>query len=316
MNLKLLVRISLILAILALVLSAYLRLDTFGIGCEPWPSCYGMIDSASNVSEESVIAGIPLALVLQRALVCALGLCVLFILVLAWKRKRHQRVCLALSGVTLLLIWIAFSPDSQYKPLTVMADLMAGFLVLGLLAWLEFRFEPGSPNYTQTRVRQIRPVVLTALFFVGLQITLGGLSSVNFAATACPSLPDCEGVWFPDATIYSAVKLDKQVVTASGKVAKGGFEQIAIHMAHRWGALLASITIIIAALTAIVATGETRKVAFLTLFILFIEIGLGVVPVIIAVPITLAVMHTVFAALLLLTLLKLLALSEVRWMPD
>ncbi|MFT5139529.1 MAG: cytochrome c oxidase assembly protein subunit 15, partial [Rhodothermales bacterium] len=166
------------------------------------------------------------------------------------------------------------------------------------------------------RVRQIRPVVLTALFFVGLQITLGGLSSVNFAATACPSLPDCEGVWFPDATIFSALKLSREVATNSGGVATGGVERIAIHMAHRWGALLASIAIIIAVLTAIAGTGETRKIAYLALLILLIEIGLGVVPVIVAVPIILAVAHTVFAGLLLLTLLKLLALSEVRWVPD
>ena len=316
MNLKLLVRTSLVLAMLTLALNTYLRLSTFGIGCEPWPSCYGLIANVQHDRELSGITGIPLVLILQRALVCALGLCVLFLSALWFKRKRHQLICFVLSGVTLMWVWIAFTSESQYRPLMVMADLMVGFLVLGLLAWLEFRQEPGSPNHTQTRIRLIRPLALTALFFLGLQITLGGLSSANFAANACPSLPDCEGVWFPDATIYSALKLTKEVPTNLDGVAIGSLERIAIAVAHRWGALLAFIAIVIAALTAIEGTGETRKIAFLALFVLLIEFGLGVVPVIIAVPITLAVAHTVVAALLLLILLKLLALSEVRWVPD
>ena len=39
----LLSRASLLLVIVLVTLSAYLRLDHSGIGCEPWPACYGNI---------------------------------------------------------------------------------------------------------------------------------------------------------------------------------------------------------------------------------------------------------------------------------
>ena len=38
-----LARTSLVLVILLVAISSYLRLDHSGIGCEPWPACYGNI---------------------------------------------------------------------------------------------------------------------------------------------------------------------------------------------------------------------------------------------------------------------------------
>jgi cytochrome c oxidase assembly protein subunit 15 len=197
--------------------------------------------------------------------------------------------------------------DKEISPLFSLAGLLGGFLLLGVFSWLEFRREPGSPKYTDTRIKHIRPLVLIALVFLGLQIILGGLTSANFAANSCPSLPACEGVLFPDATIFSAIKLSSTTASLS---------QASIHIAHRWGAILAALAIGFAAVAAFQGTGETRHVAILTLVVLAMEMILGVTAVIVSIPLTLAVAHTALAAILLITLMKLLALSVVRWIPD
>ncbi len=198
----------------------------------------------------------------------------------------------------------------------VMGNMLGGFTMLGLLGWLVFRHEPGSANHTQTRIEHIRPHVLAALFLLGLQIILGGLTSANFAAASCQTLPDCHGIWFPDGTIYSAFKLNVTREVTSAGIATGGPERIAIHLAHRWGAALSFLAILIAAIAGIRGTYETRKVALIALFILAIEFALGVASVMGGIPITIAVAHNWVAGLLLLALLKLLALSRVRWVPD
>jgi cytochrome c oxidase assembly protein subunit 15 len=312
---KILVRTSLILTLLLLMMNAYVRMDAFGIGCQDWPSCYGMIANGPDISADDPAAQLTPSGFSMRVLTFALGFCILLLGALALRSKWNLGICITLAGVATLLIWTGFHSAGAFNPVMVMANLIGGFTALGLLAWLEFRQEPGSPNYTQTRIQHIRPLVLIALFLVSLQVILGGLTSVNFAARSCPSLPDCEGVWFPDATIFSALKLTGPVSTTNGVVTTG-LEQIAIHIAHRWGAILSLIAILVAGLTAIQGTSETRKFAYLALIVLLIEFALGIVSVIVAIPITLAVAHNALAALLLLTLMKLLALSEVRWVPD
>ncbi|MCB1730495.1 MAG: hypothetical protein KDI21_08465, partial [Halieaceae bacterium] len=39
-----LVSLSLLLTLLTVVLSAYIRLAEVGIGCEPWPQCYARLN--------------------------------------------------------------------------------------------------------------------------------------------------------------------------------------------------------------------------------------------------------------------------------
>ena len=327
-DMKLLTRLSLILVILLVVISAYLRLHESGIGCPDWPACYGLIGKVTEAPESGVAesayqaivaesdAPLSWATLLHHLIASLLGLAVLFLAGLSLKARKHRMVCLALLGLTVFLVMIGLPSGSLHHPAIVMGQLMGGFSMLGLLGWLEFRHQPGSPNYTQTRIKHIRPLVITALFFLTFQILLGGLTSANFAANSCQSLPGCDGVWFPDATIFSAFKLSEARQISPEGLAIGGLERIAIHMAHRWGALLALLAIAAAAIAGIQGTTETRKVASVALFLLLVEIGLGVASVVVGIPITLAVAHNWVAGLLLLVLLKLLALGEVRWIPD
>ena len=49
----LLVYSSILLTLLTVVLSAYIRLSTNGLGCEPWPDCYGYVGSMEQYDAAS-----------------------------------------------------------------------------------------------------------------------------------------------------------------------------------------------------------------------------------------------------------------------
>ncbi len=270
---KTLARISLLLVFVLVVISAYLRLHESGIGCADWPACYGLIGRAPAVASVSVA------------------------------ENAYPRI-VALIGIR---------SGSLHHRAVVMGSLTGGFILLGLLGWLVFRLGPGAARYTETRIRKIRPLVMVALFMLGFQIILGGLTSANFAATACQTLPDCNGSWFPDATIYSAFKLNETREVTSSGMAVGGLERIAIHLAHRVGAVLATLAIIAAAIAAIMGTAATRKVAYFALLLVVAESAIGVASVLTHLPIGLAVAHNWLAGLLVLSMLKLLALSRESW---
>lgn len=324
---KKLARTSLVLVILLVVVSAYLRLHDSGIGCPDWPACYGLIGEAPEAVESPVESAYqrivaesdaPLAWAapLHRLVASLLGIAVLLMFGLSLAVRKHRLLTLSLLALTVFLAVIGLRSGGLHHPGIVMANLGGGFLMLGLLGWLVFRLDPGSPNYTLTRIQRIRPLTLTALFFLGLQILLGGLTSANFAATSCQTIPDCHGAWFPDATIYTALKIGApHEITASG-MAVGGMERIAIHLAHRLGAVLTVAAVIAAAIAGLMATGNTRRTAIVILVLLLAEFGIGVASVMTGLPITLAVAHNWLAALLLLALLKLLALGQERWIPD
>lgn len=323
-----LARFSLLLVIILVVVSAYLRLHHSGIGCPDWPACYGLIgqvpeQSAAGVAENAyqrIVAesDAPLtwAAPLHRLVASLLGLAVLFLAMLALKQKRHRLVTLALLVLTVFLAVIGIRSGSLHDPAIVMGNLTGGFLMLGLLGWLVFQFSEGSARYTDTHIRQVRPLALLAVTMLGVQILLGGLTSANFAATSCQTIPDCHGSWLPDATIYSAFKLDQaREVTPSG-MAVGGAERIAIHKAHRIGAVLAALAALAAAVAGIMGTGPTRKVAIFVLLTLLAEFSIGIASVMTGLPISLAVAHNWLAGLLLLALLRLLDLSRERWVPE
>ena len=322
---KTLARISLLLVFVLVVISAYLRLHESGIGCADWPACYGLLGKAPAVISTGVGEYVyPLVVVqpdallawaiqLHRLVAGGLGLALVILAVIAFRARRHRQITLAMLVLAVFLAVIDFRPVSLYHPAIVMAKLVGGFTLLGLLGWLVFHLEPGAARYTETRIRNIRPLVMAALFLLGLQIILGGLTSANFAARACQTLPDCNGSWFPDATLYSAFKLNMaREVTPSG-MAAGGLERIAIHLAHRVGAVLTTIAVISAAIAAFMATAATRKVAYFALLLLLGEFGIGVAATVTRLPIALAVAHNALAGLLLLALLKLQALSRERW---
>lgn len=315
-----LARISLLLVIVLVSLSAYLRLAHSGIGCADWPACYGRIGEPPSVSQpvsqedayqRMVEAGnepMAWATPLHRLVASVLGLLIFFLVFLSLRQKRQRLISLALLALTVYLAILGIRSGSLHNPAVVMGNLAGGFAMLGLLGWMVFSAADPAPDAGSSG--PVRNIVAVAIIALCLQIFLGGLTSANFAATSCQTLPDCHGSWLPGSALLDAMDLGREhEVTGMGQ-AIGGQERLAIHKAHRLGAVLAFVIIVIASFTAMRADQRYRLSGIAILALLTIEFTVGATAILTSLPIGLAVAHNWLAGLLLLALLKLLALSR------
>jgi len=307
---------SLLLVIVLVSLSAYLRLVHSGIGCADWPACYGRIGEIPTVTEpvpaqdayQQLVreSNQPLswATPLHRLVASVLGLLVLFLAFLAIRAKHQRLASLTLLALTVYLAVLGIRSGGLHDPAVVMGNLAGGFCMLGLLGWMVFSSgerHDGSPR--------LRWLTVAAIATLSIQILLGGLTSANFAATSCQTLPDCHGGWWPGGALATALDLSrKHEVTDSGQ-AIGGEERLAIHKAHRLGSILTVIITLVAALAALRAGPAYRTIAMVIIALLTFEFLLGITAILTSIPISLAVAHNWFAGLLLLSLLKLYALA-------
>lgn len=305
---------SLVLVIALVSLSAYLRLDHSGIGCADWPACYGMIGGAGDV--EPTVAStferlateaeqpMSWATPLHRLVASILGLTVLAMTLLAFSQKHERLLTTTALGLTVFLAWLGIYSSGLHSPAVVMGNLGGGFLMLALLGWIVLR----RPGKTVSAPSSVRAWTLGALCLLLLQIGLGGLTSANFAASACPTLPTCNGRVLPGPGLPKAFDLGRTHEVGPTGIALGGEERAAIHQLHRLGAVATAIVVIIAGVLALRA--NIVATAVLLLALVAAEFGVGIAAVITELPIGIAVAHNWLAAMLLLALLRLLALCR------
>jgi len=309
------------LVITLVVVSSYIRLSHSGLGCQVWPQCYAHIGqprSSSDLAQQDS-PGPPIqqpyswAQPLHRIVASLLGVVVIALLALAWIHRNHWRGgwrCLGITGLlfilTLGLALLGFYSGRLHNPAIVMANLSGGILMLVLLGWLVLAgtVRPRAGLF-HARLRRSAWIVLLLIL---VQIGLGGLTGANFAATACTTFPDCHGQWLPDGQLLLALNLNRPIEVNSAGYALGGGERQAIHLAHRTGAWLLSIALLMLALSA--WQRGLRAVGACLVVLLAAEMAVGITAIYMQLPIVLAVAHNWLAGLLLLCTLWLLALSR------
>jgi len=304
-----------LLFVLALVsLSAYLRLDNSGIGCADWPACYGRIGEPASESPTvgstyerlAVEARQPMswATPAHRLIASILGLLVLAMAAMSMRQGQDRVLSFLLLGLTVFLAWLGIYSGELHSPAVVMGNLGGGFAMLGVLGWMVFR----DRRLRMTTLPNVRPAVITALVLVCLQIALGGLTSANFAASACQTLPDCNGSILPGGDLATAFDLARQHEIGPTGFALGGPERADIHKLHRLVAVIATVALLIAGVLAYRA--DLRLAAGTVVSLAAAEFGVGAAAILAQLPIEIAVAHNWLAAVLLLALLRLLALCS------
>lgn len=313
---------ALALTFVVVVLGAYVRLSDAGLGCPDWPGCYGRLDvpdEAHQIAEAN--AAYPHRPVepakawkemVHRYFAGTLGLSILALAVLAWRRRREPGqplgLPLALLGLivfqALLGMWTV---TWQLKPVVVMAHLLGGLTTLSLLAWLVLRQGRYGGDSVAADDRALRGYALLGLVLLVAQIALGGWTSANYAALACPDFPTCQTRWWPPLDFREAFTLWRGLgISYEGGVLAND-ARVTIHMMHRLGAL--TVFLYLGWLSwRLLATRRNRTVRLAGLVIAVLLIGqlaLGIANVVLRLPLPVAVAHNAGAALLLLALVAL-----------
>ncbi len=314
-----LVPVATVLTLCVVVLGAWVRLTDAGLGCPDWPGCYGTLtvpDSADELEfaagaypERPVDAGKAWREMIHRYFAGALGLMVFAIAAAAWANRRdpEQPVAmpLALAGVIVgqatLGMWTV---TLLLKPFIVTLHLIGGLTTLGLLAWLTLTLVRPRPRI---RVPGRLPAIgLLALVLLCVQITLGGWTSTNYAALACPDFPTCQTQWWPEMDFAQGFRPWHGL----GIDYEGGIldnpARTAIHMVHRMGAVVVTLVLGGLALWSLGAgrPGALRRAGGLLLGALALQIAIGIGIIHYSLPLSLATAHNAGAALLLLAVLN------------
>lgn len=313
---KLLAVISLVLVLLLVSLSSYLRLDESGIGCEPWPECYGHIGATTSDTVQqplrdtyerlAVESQMPLswATPWHRLVASVLGVLILVLTTIAFVQRRDRLLSSSLLALTVFLAWLGIYSEGLQSPAVVMGNLTGGFLMLGLLGWMVVRKHP-ERLATSTGF----PVMIGAAFIaLAVQILLGGFTSANFAATACPALPACQGRLLPSRDVVDAFDIGgTHSVNEQGFVVVAATQRAGIHQLHRLSGVLTLSLIVLAGFFAIRRNRRLALIGSSLIALVCLEFGVGIAAVLTDLPIGLAVAHNWLAAIVVLLLLKLLA---------
>ncbi len=304
------------LAFVVVVVGAFVRLSGAGLGCPDWPGCYGHLDvpqtqseierANERYSERPVEQAKAWKEMIHRYAAGTLGVLVAALPALAWRRRRYG---VSIKGPALLLALVIgqallgmWTVTLLLKPLIVLAHLAGGLALLAGLAWL------GLSHLGVARVvrapRSLQRCLVAGLVVLVLQIGLGGWTSTNYAALACPDFPTCQGEWWPETDFATGfVPWHGFGIDYEGGILDGP-ARTAIHVAHRLGALVTALAVGALAI-ACAWPGRDRRLQAaggILGVLLAAQIGLGIANVVWLLPLSVATAHNGGAALLLLAL--------------
>ena len=301
-----------LLAAAVVVLGAWVRLTDAGLGCPDWPGCYGHL--YPNVGDADPYSGAPFAKALHemihRYFATTLGVVIGILLVWAVRTRRDPGQPLIPAALLFFIVCVqgalgALTVTLLLKPLIVTAHLLGGLTTLGLLWWLSRVPPEQQSTEREAGLRKFAWVGLAALI---MQIALGGWTSTNYAAVACPDLPTCQHSWWPQMDYRDAFVLWRGIgIDFEGGVLANP-ARVAIHFTHRLGALLAgSVLLTLGVLAAAIRTNRRVGVAGRLLVLAVVgQISIGAATVHWGVPLQLATLHNAGAAFLVISMVTLL----------
>jgi len=248
---------------------------------------------------------------------------------IAWRRERLLPIGYVVGLLAIVVVQGALGMLTvtwQLEPAIVTLHLLCGLTTLALLWWLILSLArrrggawPAASARPGRGLIAARRLAGLGLAVLAVQIALGGWTSSNYAALACPDLPTCQGSWWPPADFHAAFVLwhPRSNVDYEGGVLANP-ARVAIQLAHRLGALVTILALVGAAGAALRRgrSAEVQLAAALVLLMLALQLTIGVSMVLRGFPLWLATAHNAGAALLLLSTLALnRALNPARVAP-
>lgn len=311
-------RAAIVLALVVIVLGAYVRLSDAGLGCPDWPGCYGNILVPEQVEADNEnLAVRPLEHgkawkeMIHRYAASTLGFLILTMAFLSWIKLSLSPMRLFSSLLLVLVIFQGmlgmWTVTLLLKPVVVMLHLLGGLTILSLLYWTVLRQQSRQGIFESVEYKALLPLCVISIVILILQISLGGWTSSNYAALVCPDFPTCQGAWWPNMDFKEGFILWRGLgIDYEGGVLEGS-ARTAIHVTHRIGAIITFVVLSILAIKAIRSGLKRLRISgLMALLLLITQVSLGVANIKFHLPLTVAVAHNGVAALLLLSLVTIL----------
>ena len=321
--------LSVLLGLCVVVLGAYVRLSHAGLGCPDWPGCYGHLVGVPELSEEidqanqafperAVETGKAWKEMIHRYFAGILGLLILLLAIMAIKNRKdsNQPVWLPVILVGLVIFQALlgmWTVTLLLKPIIVMMHLIGGLTIVALLWWLVLQSSRQPSSASSSSGKGI--LVLGLILLIG-QIGLGGWTSTNYAALACPDFPTCQGEWWPETDFKEGFVFWRGLDQNYEFGVLDNPARTAIHLSHRLFAIVVGLfwlSLLLKILANKKSSSNFRQVAVVTLILLFAQIALGISNIVLHLPISVAVMHNGGAALLLLSVVTLIYYSKYEY---
>lgn len=202
--------IAILLTLVVVVASAFIRHAQAGLDCADWPACYARVGAAADAQAPST--GVDVARFLHRFAASSVLLVIFGVLLLARIAGRGSRDDPRHTGAALH----AGAPDSRSRLLAVAAlvlalglavlgvatrgatlpavplgNLVGGFALLAVLAALAGCVTDAPPGATPAAPSPVRWLAGALLVLALAQATLGGLIGTQFALRSCGALDLC-----------------------------------------------------------------------------------------------------------------------------
>jgi cytochrome c oxidase assembly protein subunit 15 len=315
-----------IVAFFVIILGAWVRLSHAGLGCPDWPGCYGQLTWPDAVEEiQTANQAFPERLfesgkawreMIHRYLAGSLVLLVFVMSWLSWRGPKalHKFRSLTTALVVLIIFQALlgmWTVTLKLKPIIVLAHLLGGLTNFSLVLWLMFSSRRQFSDHPSMAVRRLRDPIIVAIIVLGVQIALGGWTSANYAALACPDIPTCGGQWWPEANFREGFILWREIgVNYEGGLLDGP-SRVAIHLTHRIGAIVTLLVLLTLAFR-LLKIPRLRNGGQMLMSLILLQFTLGILNVVLYLPLSNAVAHNAGATLLLATLLGLLNKTSSR----
>ena len=307
--------ITTILTLCVVVFGSYVRLTDAGLGCPDWPGCYGTLSVPQ--SEEAISQALqqfPDSMVetdkawiemIHRYIAGILGLLILFIAIKSYKLRDEIKITLKLPFFILTLVCFQailgmWTVTKLLQPAIVTTHLIGGMTILGLMTFMTHR-QLGTQINNDSINRHTMTIARLSLFVLFIQILLGGWTSTNYAALACTDYPTCHGSLIPDMNFKDGFSIFRELgMTSSGE--ELSLQALhAIQWVHRMGAIVltALVLYLFYLLRNFPGLGFYRN---LLLILISVQFVVGIANLLLHLPIALATIHNLGAALLVIIL--------------
>ncbi len=300
-----------------IVFGSFTRLTDSGLGCPDWPGCYGHASPlgahgdihAAQTAQPTGPVTFSKAWIemIHRYLAMTVGALIIVLTVAAWRQR--ARLPLSPWWPTATLAWVIvqglfgmWTVTWKLQPGIVTLHLLGGMTLLVLLVWQ--REQLAGPRYPWPR--GAFAALLGAGGLLVVQIATGAWVSSNYAVLACSGYPSCNGQWWPAMDFRAGFTPWREL----GRGADGDFlpfeALVAIHMVHRWFAVLAAAALLALALWLRRRRAAPRAAATVIALVL-LQVATGLSNVVLGWPLAAALVHVAGAAALVAIVAALLA---------